>query len=146
MVKLIYIPLLFTCGLLCLKCATGEEEEESDGGPDILDMPAMDPDMDLDAAPDPGVDAGSDAVTDALPDIAADADDYGDLCKSCGGSEECGGPDDHCLRNSDTGEIFCARHCASGADCPAGFLCEDIPADPPTKQCVPAGGTCADMP
>ena len=70
----------------------------------------------------------------------------GSLCQPCETHDDCGGPDDYCLRNSDNGEVFCAVACQGGV-CPDGFTClhvsgTGIEAD----QCVPISGSCAGLP
>jgi uncharacterized protein YkwD len=84
--------------------------------------------------------ADRDGGTGAQPDGGAG------LCQPCVTHDDCGGPDDYCLRNNDSGEVFCARHCVDGA-CPDGFTCLHISsASIEADQCVPTGGTCANAP
>ncbi len=89
-----------------------------------------------------------------------------ELCASCSGDAECGGPFDVCVRNVVSGETFCGRDCnpkknfcpapgcdpeklesAQNPECPGGFSCTNIgKSDDPTVkgpfQCVPNSNTC----
>ena len=72
--------------------------------------------------------------------------DYGDLCRYCSSHDDCGGPNDYCLRNSQNGEIFCGKDC-SNEPCPPEFTCFEIPTQTGfVYQCVPEDGTCSDFP
>ncbi len=88
------------------------------------------------------------------------------LCTHCEGDNECGGPNDLCVRNVVSGETFCGRDCnpsknvcptpgcepekldsAQNPDCPSGFSCTNIgKSDDPNVvgpfQCVPNSNTC----
>jgi hypothetical protein len=88
------------------------------------------------------------------------------LCASCEGDAECGGPFDLCVRNVVSGETFCGRDCdpqknlcpqadcdpasldsAQNPDCPSGFACANIgkSTDPNVRgpyQCLPNSNTC----
>ena len=77
---------------------------------------------------------------------AAQADGGAGLCQPCETHDDCGGPDDYCLRNNDTGEVFCATQCQGGA-CPDGFSCMHISGGGiDADQCVPTSGSCASTP
>ncbi|MBI5479427.1 MAG: hypothetical protein HY906_11250 [Deltaproteobacteria bacterium] len=68
------------------------------------------------------------------------------LCAPCETHDDCGGPDDYCLRNNNTDEVFCAVTCQGGA-CPDGFTCVHISGSGiEADQCVPTTGSCADTP
>ncbi|MFH1132464.1 MAG: CAP domain-containing protein [Pseudomonadota bacterium] len=66
----------------------------------------------------------------------------GDLCDSCVSNEDCGGPKDLCLMNTQTNQKICARYCGGGASCPENYVCADISGGESTQQCVPASGKC----
>jgi uncharacterized protein YkwD len=64
------------------------------------------------------------------------------LCQPCETHDECGGPDDYCLRNSNNGEVFCAVTCQGGV-CPVGFTCMHVSGSGiEADQCVPVNGSC----
>lgn len=66
----------------------------------------------------------------------------GGLCTACAGADDCGGGDDYCIVNENSGERFCARECTEPADCPAGYECAWIE-NSDTRQCAPSTRGCA---
>lgn len=62
-------------------------------------------------------------------------------CAPCTQDEECGGPNDHCVRHPDflSAPAFCAAGCDSGDVCPQGQACRDTEKG---KQCIPSVGRC----
>ena len=113
-----------------------------------------DADVDGDVDGDVDSDGDSDGDTDStITDNTGSENnnnttgDYGDLCKYCEDHSDCGGENDYCLRNSQTGEVFCGKDC-SQETCPDGFVCYDIPTPDggTVHQCVRENGTCADFP
>lgn len=63
------------------------------------------------------------------------------FCEPCSYDLECGGPEDLCVRASDspTAPTFCATACDSSGGCPAGRECRETNRG---LQCVPEGGRC----
>jgi len=138
-------------------CATSdpvaELDDVADAGPDGIDDSPWQPDAPIDSfSSDSGHDpdtSGPDLAPDTsepdttAPDVVEDPDTGpapGELCASCQDHADCGGPNDACLRNNQTGETLCGRGCTGPADCPAGYVCAGIPGIYP--QCVPESQTC----
>ncbi|MEM1008108.1 MAG: matrixin family metalloprotease, partial [Myxococcota bacterium] len=64
------------------------------------------------------------------------------LCKPCTKPTDCGGQNDICIR-TETGNR-CAQACLNDACCPKGFRCASLGGG--QRQCIPAAGTCPDVP
>jgi hypothetical protein len=76
------------------------------------------------------------------------------LCSGCTADNQCGGPDDHCLRVGVEGAAFCMAGCAGDGDCPEGYLCSAAELEsidgargrqcvPESETCLPAAGACS---
>ncbi len=113
-----------------------------------------------------GIPAGKDgALVEQCVPVSGSCNAGKELCASCAGDSECGGPFDLCVRNVVSGETFCSKECrptpcdkdgAEGVlgvdctgseDCPDDFSCLDLTvSDDPTAakayQCVPNSNTC----
>jgi hypothetical protein len=64
------------------------------------------------------------------------------LCRPCEHSDDCGGPDDLCLKNS-ANEQFCGKDCSKGQECPEGYTCHGLIKDNTIyQQCAPVSGRC----
>lgn len=143
---------------------TGEQPEPPaddgvDRGPgsedrlDVVSPPDLPPEdgRDLPPVPDPGPDPAPDAVADvedpsgfdlAVEDVSTGEPDVPPPprmpCDPCEDDEDCG----EIRRCVDLGysTAVCAEGCGADMQCPAGFLCEDVPAvsGGMTRQCVPA--------
>jgi len=59
------------------------------------------------------------------------------LCGGCISSDECGDPNDACIRHLD--ERFCGRDCDEQRGCPNGYACVELE-NSPLWQCVPENG------
>jgi len=94
--------------------------------------------------PEPLPDITTELPQDVGPDTPADATGGGP-CDPCTTDDDCGGPDDYCLRNDTTGEVLCGKFCNSDTDCPAGYTCYTI-GGIAVKQCAPTSGTCGSTP
>lgn len=64
------------------------------------------------------------------------------LCGPCSTYADCD-PGAYCLRNGQTGTIFCGQDC-SASPCPATYTCTTLQTGSGAivHQCIPAGGTC----
>lgn len=156
--KLLYVfSLTVVLGFFVLKCANEDNDSTEDTPrPDVpidspydfpYDPPDIIPDTALDISPDFPVDLPVDTAVDVSTDIGTDTSPGGDLCDTCEDNDDCGGPQDYCLRNLETGEVFCGKWCNSPSDCPSGFICVEVTTDGGTiNQCVPESGTCGDIP
>ncbi|MCK6509891.1 trypsin-like serine protease [Myxococcota bacterium] len=60
------------------------------------------------------------------------------LCKPCSKPDDCGGPQDICVRTPDGNR--CAQACDIQGCCPEGYACGDFGGQ---KQCIPSSGQCA---
>jgi hypothetical protein len=118
----------------------GDAGTPSDGTTEASPETAGDP------GTDPGGDPGAEAPRDDGLDIGIiDARDSGggSLCDPCDSDDDCGGSGNYCLRNTETGEVFCGQDCSRTGSCPSGFSCVDISTGGTTiSQCVPDSGTC----
>ncbi len=89
--------------------------------------------------------AGSSCLDEAgarlcVPDGDSCQGGGGGLCDPCETHGDCGGLDDYCLSNGETGESFCGVDCAEGQPCGAGNVCAELGGG--VSQCVPEAFTC----
>jgi hypothetical protein len=117
---------------------------------DEPDLPPN-PDSDMEDAADSDVPEALSDV-DPEPDVLSDVDAEPDVpvvppptpfCDPCTEDVDCGGLEDRCLMNSQTGELFCAVDCSTTDGlCPPGGICFDLGEG--FMQCVPPLATCVD--
>lgn len=90
------------------------------------------------ATDDAGIDREPSLDAGLEPEGGSDDDGRADLCSACTRSSDCGGRNDYCLMNLETGERFCGKDCRDG--CPSGYRCHEV--DDSARQCVPRTHTC----
>ncbi len=68
------------------------------------------------------------------------------LCSACNSDNQCGGPDDNCLRVGVEGAAFCMAGCAGDGECLDGYVCSTAELESVdgarARQCVPESETC----
>ncbi len=66
----------------------------------------------------------------------------GALCAACTKDVDCTGAGAMCLKNNNTGEMFCGNDCSSGASCPDGYKCVTLSGKVAGEQCAPNSESC----
>jgi len=131
---------LLLCGLLVIACgdeATGRMDQTAlmeDAAGAIPPMSGASVDANVDQR---FGDAGTSIADAGGVDVLAKG--LG-LCEVCANRDQCGGPQDDCIRVEATKELYCSRDCRTKA-CPANFKCVTSLLTQ-SKQCVPMSETC----